>query len=365
MPFKPKASRYWHYDFQIRGSRFHGSCGTEDFEEAKAVEAQARVQAKAQASSEPKKPADVFTISEAIGTYYTDISAHQPSARTSWGQGKAVLSVINPKTNLSDLTQADLQRFVRVRRAEVANGTVNRQLQYFGRAVRHMANVYGAKVPQLNFKSVETKEPTERVRELTLQEQDLLFQHLRLDLHPFVEFALMTGARRGSITELKWSDVNLSTRRMVFRLKGGSTMLFPISEELLVFLVRLPRSELPVHQNYVLTYVDEQTQERKRLRPSGGGGIYSDWKAALEKANISDFRFHDLRHTFATRLLRQTGNIKLVSRLLGHTTIETTTRYAHVIDEDLHSALDSFSTITNTQSRNKSRSKTQRLVNKR
>ena len=65
-------------------------------------------------------------------------------------------------------------------------------------------------------------------------------------------------------------------------------------------------------------------------------------EAALTAAEIRDFRFHDLRHTFATRLLRQTGNLKLVSRLLGHTQIETTMRYAHVIDADLRAALDGY-----------------------
>lgn len=142
MPFRPSNSRYWHYDFQIRGCRFHGSCGTEDYEQAKAVEAQARVAA----GSDAPEQAAGFTLSQAIGTYYVDISQHQPSARTSWSQGKAVLAVLDPQTRLDTLTQADVQRFVSVRRAEVANGTVNRQLQYLGRALRHMAKTYGAKV---------------------------------------------------------------------------------------------------------------------------------------------------------------------------------------------------------------------------
>ena len=76
MPFRPKNSRYWHYDFQIRGCRFHGSCDTEDFEQAKAVEAQARVNAKTLA----KAPAGIFTLSEAIGTYFNDVCQYQPSA---------------------------------------------------------------------------------------------------------------------------------------------------------------------------------------------------------------------------------------------------------------------------------------------
>uniref|UniRef100_UPI0037511B05 tyrosine-type recombinase/integrase n=1 Tax=Cypionkella sp. TaxID=2811411 RepID=UPI0037511B05 len=65
-------------------------------------------------------------------------------------------------------------------------------------------------------------------------------------------------------------------------------------------------------------------------------------KAAMTEAGIEDFRFHDLRHTFASRLLRLTGNLKLVSRLLGHTQIETTMRYAHVLDEDLRTGLEGY-----------------------
>jgi integrase len=86
--------------------------------------------------------------------------------------------------------------------------------------------------------------------------------------------------------------------------------------------------------------------------------LAQDWADAVKRAKIPDFRFHDLRHTFATRLLRQTGNLKLVSRLLGHTTIDTTARYAHVLDEDLEQALERFSPLSNRQSRSKSRSKT-------
>lgn len=352
MPFRPKKSRFWHYDFQIGGCRFHGSCGTEDYEEAKAVEAQARVAAKAA----PKAQPGLFRLSEAIGTYWTDVSQHQPSARTSWGQGKAVLSVLDPAMVLADLTQADLQRFVSVRRAEVSNGTVNRQLQYFGRAVRHMVKVYGATVPQLDFKAVETKEPIERIRELTKAEQARLFEKLRPDLHPIAKMALMTGARRATLTGLLWSDVDLNTRRIRFQLKGGGQMHFPINAELRAFLSALPKSDLPEHRRYVLTFVDEQTGERRRFS-ANGGGIWEDWREAVDAADIVNFRFHDLRHTFATRMLRQTGNLKLVSRLLGHTQIETTMRYAHVMDEDMHDALAGFSLLGEGESRKKSRRK--------
>lgn len=342
MPFRPKGSRFWHYDFQIRGRRFHGSCGTENFEEAKAVEAQARVEAKTAATA---APAGVYTLSEAIGTYYTDVASHQPSARTTLSQGKALLSVLDPKTRLSELTMAMIQRHVSTRRATVSNGTVNRELQTLGRALRHMARIHGATVPDLDLRSVETAEPEERVRELTQDEQDRLFAALRPDLHPLVTFALMTGARVSAITNLKWADVDLQTGIITLREKGARLHRFPINAEMRAFLSALPKADTLPHKAYVLTSINHALKDKPRHRITPAGNTMELFKAALTAAQIEDFRFHDLRHTFATRLLRQTGNLKLVSRLLGHTQIETTMRYAHVLMSDMEEALEGYSVL--------------------
>lgn len=338
MPFRPKNSRFWHYDFQIRGRRFHGSCGTEDFETAKAVEAQARVDAKRAAPA----PTGIFTLSEAIGTYYTDVCQHQPSARTALSHGKNLTAGIDPQTRLPDLTMAMLQAYVSHRRATVANGTVNRDLQFLGRAIRHMARVHAAQVPALDLNALETKEAEERVRELTQTEQDALLKALRPDLHPLVLFALMTGGRLSELCALQWPAVDLDAGVIRFRQKGGTTRRFPINAELRAFLSALPRAETLPHARHVLTYINHKAKGHPRHRITPSGGTMATIKAAMIEAGIEDFRFHDLRHTFATRLLRLTGNLKLVSRLLGHTQIETTMRYAHTLDEDMREGLEGY-----------------------
>lgn len=349
MPFRPKNTRFWHYDFQIRGSRFHGSCGTEDFEEAKAVEAQARVAAKAS----PQRRG-IFTLSEAIGTYIQDRCTGQPSARTSISQGKNILALMNPKATLDQITMADVQKFVRRRRAEVKNATVNRQIEFLDRAIKHMRKVHGAEVAELDLLTLKTKEAPERVRELTQDEQTRLFSHLRADLHPLVKMALMTGLRKAELCNLKWSHVDLHAGNMSIVAKGEITLSYPISREMRAFLSSLPRCNSLPHSQYVLTYLNQRTREPQRQHiGANGGGVWEDWKKALTEAGIEDFRFHDLRHTFATRMLRQTGNLKLVSRLLGHTTVETTMRYAHVLNDDLLDALNDYS--LNSQSRSLSR----------
>ncbi|AGT09712.1 tyrosine-type recombinase/integrase [Paracoccus aminophilus] len=350
MPHRPKGTRFWHYDFQVRGLRFHGSCGTEDYEEAKAVEAAERVKAR-----NAPEVTGRFSISQALGTYWTDVCQHQPSARTARSQAKMILSVIEGSQQMDEITNASLMRYVAMRRATVSNATVNRELQMLARSMRHMVSIHGAEMPKIDFKTVQTAEPEERVRELTPEEQSKLFKHLRPDLGPFVTFALLTGARLSTITELEWSHIDQANKRMMFHLKGGGTMKFPISKEIAALLADLPRSELPDHSRYVFTFeVQNRKNQRRKIVPNGGG-IMEEFRAALAAAEIHDFRFHDLRHTFATRLLRHTGNLKLVSRLLGHSNVETTARYAHVLDNDLADALDSVSMMG--VSRRKSRRK--------
>ncbi|WP_370645704.1 tyrosine-type recombinase/integrase [Epibacterium sp. Ofav1-8] len=335
----------------MRGRRFYGSCGTKDFEEAKAVESQARVEAKSAPQAHGK-----FTLSEALGTYWTDICEQQSSARTAESQAKKILEVIPGSTRIDRLSNQDVMRFVRTRRAEVSNATVNRHLQFLARALRHMENFYGATISELNFKAAASKEPKERIRELTYDEQNRLFSYLREDLHPLVKFALMTGARQATILGLCWNDIKHEKNRIDFRLKGGGELKFPMNGEIRALISALPKSSQIEHRKYVFTYLtdDKENPERRRIRQNSH--LFVDFRDALRKAEIEDFRFHDLRHTFATRMLRSTGNLKLVSRLLGHTSIETTMRYAHVLDADLADAMDDFSMFQNAESRNFSRS---------
>ena len=120
--------------------------------------------------------------------------------------------------------------------------------------------------------------------------------------------------------------------------------------ELRAFLTTLPRATILPDARHVLTFVDQATDERRRITPSGA--IMVDFREAVVAAEIDDFRFHDLRHTFATRLLRQTQNLKLVSQLLGHRNVTTTVRYAHVLQDDMRLALDGYSALSRTNSRN-------------
>ena len=336
MPFRTAKSKVYQYDIVVSGSRFRGSCGTEHSEEAKAIEAAVRAGAKRK-----RVKTSTYTLSEALGTYYRDKAAGTPSDATTKSQARMILSIMDGNMLLSDITDAHIQAYVSKDRATCANATVNRRLQMLGRALKHMVKVYKAALPQLDLRGAETKEP-ERVRELSLDEQASLFLALPQEYHAFVSFALLTGARITSISTLKWNAVNMDRREITFKLKGGKTMLFPMNVEMVALLSALPRSNLVSNRSYVFTRVCGHTAERIPIG-SNGGVFGTVWRQALADAGIEDYHFHDNRHTFATRMLRQTQNLKLVSRLLGHSKIESTMRYAHVLIDDMRAAMDQYS----------------------
>lgn len=339
MPFRTQKTRVYQYDIVVGGHRLRGSCGTEDFEAAKAIEADIRANAKRNAA----RGTD-YTLSEALGTYINDKIVGRPSESTTKSQARIILSHMDGSKRLSRLTDADIVQYAAKHRATCANSTVNRHLQMLGRAIRYMGKTYKCDIPHLDLKAAETKEPRERVRELTADEQTRLFAALPQEFHPMVAFALMTGARISTITGLLWRDVDMTNLEITFRLKGDELMTFPINAELAALLSALPKSNVMESRRYVFTRIDGHSAERIQIVASGGvfGTV---WRKALLDAGIDNFRFHDLRHTFATRMLRKTQNISLVSKLLGHTNIETTSRYAHVMTRDLRDALDGFSVL--------------------
>jgi integrase len=99
------------------------------------------------------------------------------------------------------------------------------------------------------------------------------------------------------------------------------------------------------HPESVFTFVARRTGPVKgRIRgqryPLTAGGVRAAWRRLRDRAGITGFRFHDFRHDFATKLLRATGNLKLVQRALNHADIATTVRYAHVLDHEVAEAME-------------------------
>ena len=152
---------------------------------------------------------------------------------------------------------------------------------------------------------------------------------------------------------LRWSEVDWNTRRISKPGKGGKLVTVPITSTIRDILWPLQGH----HPEFVFTYVARgRGGHSKGVRcPLTYQGVGSVWRLLRKRAGVTGFRFHDYRHNLATKLLRETGNLKLVQRALNHRDIKTTMRYAHVLDDEVTAALERVS-----ESRKKSRTPTKR-----
>lgn len=183
------------------------------------------------------------------------------------------------------------------------------------------------------------KENNERVRFLELEEETKLRGKIR-ELCPEREaefdLALHTGMRRGEQYRLRWQDVDLRRGIITIPLsKHGEARHIQINSVARAALLRLREHGSTVREGCLrIGYVC----------PGYEGPRKRDWRHwfadVVEKAQVPNFRWHDLRHTFASRLVMAGVPLRAVQVLMGHKCIETTLRYSHLGDTHLHMAVE-------------------------
>ena len=142
-------------------------------------------------------------------------------------------------------------------------------------------------------------------------------------LRPMVLLSLNTGIRWGSLVQLKWGDIDLTNRSMTLRAdsaKSEKQIFLPLNKTA-TETFRLWKEELPLIADQDLIFPS----------PKSGGVLFNvnkAWYAVLKKAGITDFRWHDMRHTFASNLVMSGVDLNTVRELLGHADLKMTLRYA-------------------------------------
>lgn len=335
--YKPKKSRFWHFDFQFRGQRYHGPTGCTAKRDAERFEADKRREAALGTTAKP-----TITLEEACNTWQAMRGDRLKSSYNTLYQLGYLIAGLGAKTPLHDVSFKDLQDYAAKRRGQVSDSSVNREIQLLRRVVNWTSR-RKYEVPEIEWNELTTKEPR-RIRELTADEQDRLFANLHDNLKPLVEFALLSGQRRSEIISLRWADVDLRQRRVQLLVKGGEPHVIPLSSRMAEIIAAQPKV-CPQVFTYVCLRPAPKRKDRPARRkgeryPFSKGGWARQWKQALKDAGIEGYRFHDNRHTAATRYLRATGNLKSVSQLLGHRDVMTTSRYAHALENDVRAMLE-------------------------
>lgn len=180
------------------------------------------------------------------------------------------------------------------------------------------------------------RERNTRLRFLSKEECQILIDNCAPHLRPIVITALNTGLRKEEILSLKWTK-NIDLRNGFINLldtKNGERREVPINKTLQRALNGIIRR---IDSPYV--FIDKNG---KRF-----GNVRKSFESALKRSKIEEFRFHDLRHTFASQLVMAGVDITTVKVLLGHKSLSMTMRYAHLAPSHITRAVNVLDKIAN------------------
>ena len=304
-----------------------------------------------------------MTFEAAALRWYHEVGQHHKNFETTLKVLDWLKQNLGAGTDLRDIDDALVARLVAKRRGErvrrrhkdgkmhegnfVSPATVNRTCtQPLREIILRAKNVWKASVGDVAFGKHLLKERGERIREASVEEESAIMEQLGRGYDDAVRFAFLNGCRRMEILGLEWRHVDFFSRRFTVTGKGGHSRTIPMSQETFEILW----AQKDHHAVRVFTFEAKRTRKeldlvRGRRYPLTESGLKSAMRRAVPAAGVTNFRFHDTRHTAATRVLRK-SNLRVAQRLLGHADIATTTKYAHALDEDLRAALEATSSPT-------------------
>ncbi len=293
----------------------------------------------------------------------TDLYEANFSHQSIWKGGKKryvekFLEVFGDETKLDKIRYVDLETYrnklrqsITVRGRLPSDASVNREMSalhhLFDKAVEW--ELIGVS-PFDRGKTFFLKENNKRLRFLSKEEIDRLLAECPTHLKRVVQCALLSGMRRGEILSLKWSQIRNGFIYLQ-ETKTNESREIPINDDLIQMFKEI-RREQQFKSEFVFTYVagSDKVLHGKRSdcdkEPKRLVQVRTAFKSAVRRAGIEDFRFHDLRHTFASHLIMNGASLKSVQELLGHKTMDMTMRYSHLSQEHKQNSINLLSGLT-------------------
>ncbi|MBW7997183.1 MAG: site-specific integrase [Candidatus Glassbacteria bacterium] len=215
--------------------------------------------------------------------------------------------------DISEITLSVIQDFADERLEQVKEASVLKELSML-KAILNKAHREGRLIAVPPFPRI--KQQKGRCRWMTVDEERRLLAAAASHLRPLIAFAVDTGGRRSELLKLDWRNVDLERGLITFtKTKNGEDRSVRLTER-----ARGVLSDLgPQPSGPVFTYAGKAILDPK-----------TSFATARRKAGIEDLRFHDLRHTFASRLAQQGVSLYEVMHLTGHKSMSMVQRYAHL-----------------------------------
>jgi integrase len=279
---------------------------------------------------------DVPTVAEfVIDNYLPYVKTYKRSWDTDASLIKNHVLPNFGKLYMDDISKKDIIQFISQHAKTHKPGSVNRViilLRYIFNLSIQWETIGVTKNPTAGIPLLEENNKNERY--LSAQEANVLIGALQSSENPMLQYIIpmliLTGARKNEVLKCRWEDFNFENR--VWRIpvtKSGKARHVPISDGVIHLLQSVP---------HTCDYVFANPKTHKPFV-----SIFCSWNTARKSVGLEDVRIHDLRHSFASFLVNNGRSLYEVQRILGHTQIKTTQRYAHLSNDSLLAAANEIS----------------------
>ena len=350
-----KRGRVWWMGFTYKGKPIRRSTEVADKKLAGKIYCKVMTQL-AEGKWFERLPGEDKTLGDLFAKYISEYSIPNKAMRTirqDKGFAKNMLDFFGDSP-LTEITPSRITAYKTLCREKgLSPATINLQRGFLSHAFKKAVKEWEWLKENPVEKVSKEKVRNARDRWLSIEEENRLIdaclfyatgkdnkQEPRYWLREIVIFALNTGMRQDEILSLEWPDVDLFRKTLtVMSSKNGEIRTIPHNQRVFE-LLNAKAKVRNIRSNYVFA-----SEAGTKINASN---LHRAYYKALKRARIEDFRFHDLRHTFATRLVQAGIDLYKVAKLLGHKDIRMTQRYSHHYPESLRDGvevLDRFGTI--------------------
>jgi integrase len=299
------------------------------------------------------------TLGALIDRYIRDVlpqkkkSQKKQAAQLQWWKeqlGSYLLADVSPA--LIGQKKDELSRGTTYRKTQRSPATVVRYLSALSHVFSVAVKEWGWLEDSPTRKVSKPRESRGRVRFLDEEEKERLLQACKESsnayLYPIVVIAISSGMRYSEIVNLKFPDLDLPRKRIILQeTKNGDRRAVPLAGQALELLIQLEKKRR-IDTNLLFPKMrsrrplssfseDSLEQVQKVQKPIQ---IRTAWAVALKKAQIQDFRFHDLRHCAASYFAMSGASLTEIADILGHKTMSMVKRYSHLSDSHKHNVVD-------------------------
>lgn len=327
MLIKRKDSANWYVKFEIDGRKIYRSTGTEDKEKAQAVAVRLYSEIFGQAKLGQKQR---YLWQDAVIRWLSE--SENRSIETEKYHLRWLGQYLDNKY-LDEITQDTVEEIIKAKLKVAGTTRVNRTTGIISSILNKAVKKWGwlDTVPHIR----KFKEPQKRVRWLTLEEARKLMNELPEHTKAMAIFTLATGLRESNVTGLEWSQIDMQNKIAWIHAdqsKNEKVIRIPLNDDALTIL----RQQIGKHHIRVFTYKGNPV-----------GKVGTKWfRAALKRAGIENFRWHDLRHTWASWHIQGGTPLHVLQELGGWSDYKMVLRYAHLAPEHLSEHANRMSGIT-------------------